>query len=84
MGETLFLKKFGVKADKAEPLPLLPVSTYYRLQEGLSKKSFHIKFRSQGKGYKGILDKEPQELYIQEPVLLPVYGDDLVPVWCML
>lgn len=79
LGEALFLKEFGVEADKAE-LSVRLVTKYYRLK-GISKKSFHVTFRSQGKVYKGILDREHQILHIQKPVLLPVYTDDAVPVW---
>lgn len=80
LGETLFLREFGVKPDKVEPLLLPPVSKY-RLKEGISKKSFYIKFLSQGKVLKGVIDKENQVLYMEEPVLLPVYADDTVSAW---
>ena len=81
MGKTLFLREFGVNPDKVEPLPLLPVSKYCRLKEGISKKSFHIKFLSQGKIHKGVIDTEDQVLHMKEPVLLPVYDDNVVSAW---
>ena len=81
LGETLFLREFGVEADKVEPLPLLPVSKYYHIKEGISKKSFYIKFWSQKKVLKGVIDRENQTLHMREPVLLPVYDDNVVSAW---
>ena len=80
LGETLFSAQCGIKADKTE-LIYRSVSEYDRLQYGVSGKGVQVKFWSQGKVYKGIIDTENQTLHMKEPVLFPVYAGDPIPLW---
>jgi len=79
LGEDLFLSKFGVKPDKVK---VLSTFTYkYDHLKGISKNSVRIKFWSQEKVYKGVVDIENKRLYIKEPVLLLMFTGDVIPVW---
>lgn len=80
LGERLFLQNFGMEADKTE-LIQRPVSTYDRLQHGIFGKGVQMKFRSQGKVYKGIVDSETETLHMKEPLFLPVYTDGSISIW---
>ena len=79
LGEYLFLSKFGIAPDKVKVLSY--TYKYDRLTHGISIKSVRIKFWAQEKIYKGLVDMENEALYIKEPVLLPVYTDNCIPVW---
>lgn len=80
LGETLFSAQYGIKADKTE-LIYRSVSEYDRLQYGVSGRGVQVKFWSQRKVYKGVIDTENQTLYMREPVLFPVYAGDPIPLW---
>jgi hypothetical protein len=80
LGETLFLNKCGAIPDK---IKILSVFTYKydQITQGISSHSVRIKFWSQGKVYKGIIDIKKENLYIKEPMLLPMHTGDSVSVW---
>lgn len=80
LGETLFLSQYGVNPEKCIVLSL-KLSTYDLQNLGISKKSAYIKFLSRGKTYKGIIDLQNKALYMQEPVYLPVFEGNLLPLW---
>lgn len=80
IGEDLFLSQFGVRPDEVKVLSAFTYK-YDRLTHGISTHSVRIKFQSQGKVYKAIVDIENKKLYIKEPVFLPVHTADVIPVW---
>ena len=80
LGEHLFLNKCGAVPDKIKVLSLFTFK-YDQVTQGISSHSVQIKFSSQKKVYKGIVDVKKEKLYIKEPMLLPVYTGDSVRVW---
>ncbi|MGD2249602.1 MAG: hypothetical protein PVF58_14440 [Candidatus Methanofastidiosia archaeon] len=80
LGETLFLNKVGAIPDKIKVLSLFTYK-YDQVTQGISSHSVRIKFWSQNKVYKGIVDIKKEKLYINEPMMLPVYTGDPVLVW---
>ena len=48
---------------------------------GITGTPIPVKFRYGSDVYKGIVDAANESLYIKEPVLLPVYSEELIPVW---
>jgi hypothetical protein len=80
LGEDLFLSKFGVELDEVKVLSTF-IHKHNHLKKGISKNSVWIKFWSQKKVYKGIVDIENEMLYIKEPIPLTMHTGELIPVW---
>lgn len=80
LAERLFLHNFGKEADKTEII-LRRTYTVGPLKQLLSDKIEWVKFWSENKVYKGTLDVKNQALYMDEPVLTPVYADKSEPLW---
>jgi hypothetical protein len=80
LGETLFLNEVGAIPDKIEVLSAFTYK-YDQITKGISSHSVRIKFWSQERVYKGIIDIKKEKLYIKEPMMLPVYTGDPVLVW---
>lgn len=80
LAEDLFIRTFGKKADKVEPI-LREICTLGPLAQILSDKTMRAKFRSGKKVYKGTVDVKNEVLHIEEPELVPVYADESIPLW---
>ena len=80
LAEKLFLLNIGKRADRVE-LILRPTPTYDRLNQGFSDKTTQVKFWLEDEISKGIVDIKYEVLYMKEPVILPVYAGELIPVW---
>ncbi len=80
LAEDLFMRTFGKKADKAEPI-LRKTCTLDTLAQILSDETMRAKFRSGKKVYKGTVDVKNEVLYMEEPELAPVYADESIPLW---
>jgi hypothetical protein len=79
LGENLFQSKFGITPDKIRILSR--IHKYDQLEYGISTNSAWIEFLSQERVYRGIVDMENETLHIEEPILVPVYSDEVLPAW---
>jgi hypothetical protein len=80
LGRNLFFSRFGVQPDNVEYLNNKPLE-YDRLAFGLYGSVFQLKFFLKGKELRGIINREEQGLYMREPVYMPVYTTESIPVW---
>jgi len=80
LGRNLFFSRFGVQPDNVEYLSKKPPE-YDRLAFGLYGSVFQLKFFLKGKELRGIINREDQGLYMRDPVYMPVYTTELIPVW---
>jgi hypothetical protein len=78
--ETLFLENFGEKADKVEVIGR-SMSKHDSLLHGIFDGSAQVKFWFKGEVHKGIVDTKKRFLYMKEPILMPIYAGEVVPVW---
>jgi hypothetical protein len=79
LAEDLFQSEFGMKPDKMKIVSR--IHKYDQLEYGISTNSAWIEFLSRGTVYRGIVDMENEILHIEEPVLLPVCSDEVLPAW---
>jgi len=80
LAEDLFIRNFGKKADKVEPI-LRKTCRYGPLAQILSDKTLRVKFWSENTVSKGTVDVKSEVLYLEEPELMPVYADESIPLW---
>ncbi|MBU7042390.1 MAG: hypothetical protein HXS47_02270 [Theionarchaea archaeon] len=80
VGEQQFSTKFGVTPDNVEYMKESPPR--HQLEKlGICGPVYQFRFFVKGKEYRGIVSKEEKILYIKDPIYLPVYDNDPIPVW---
>lgn len=79
IAEKAVLSKFG--SQVTVEFLARPTSNYDKVLHGITGTPIPVKFRCGPDIYKGIVDAADGSLYIKEPVLLPVYSEELIPVW---
>ncbi|MGD2247641.1 MAG: hypothetical protein PVF58_04485 [Candidatus Methanofastidiosia archaeon] len=80
IGKEQFLLSFGVEPDKVKIITR-PLSTYDKKTMGISGKAAQIKFWSNEKIYKAIIDFEYRFLHMKGPVFYPVYNGEDILLW---
>lgn len=80
VGEQQFSTKFGVNPDNVEYMKESP--PWHQLQKlGIYGPVYQFRFFVKGKEYRGIVSKNEKILYMKDPLYLPVYNNNPIPVW---
>jgi hypothetical protein len=80
LGRDLFFSKFNVYPNNIE-YEHKSLSQHDYLTLGIFGPATHLKFFLKGKEFRGIISKEEQKLFMEEPVYMPVFSAKAIPVW---
>lgn len=80
LGRSLFFSRFGIQPDNVEYLTKRSLQ-FDRMIFGLLGPTCELRFFLKGKELRGILNREEETLSMNDPVYMPVYTSELIPVW---
>ncbi|MBU7031780.1 MAG: hypothetical protein HXS53_04555 [Theionarchaea archaeon] len=80
LGRSLFFSRFGVQPDNVEYLFKRPLK-FCRMTFGLLGPTCELRFFLKGKELRGVLNREEETLHMNDPIHMPVYTSESIPVW---